>query len=158
MLAISTITGGTLAYQTLFNHLVVERDFYTWMFAGELNITVGYLLDPLTGVMLFVVTFVSLWIHLYSIGYMEKDEGYWRYFAYLNMFVFFMLILVLGNSFPLTFVGWEGVGLASYLLIGFWYFRDAPRNAEGFSSLPAGLFYIFLRYKSAVMGWVDISP
>jgi len=97
MLAISTITGGTLAYQTLFNHLVVERDFYTWMFAGELNITVGYLLDPLTGVMLFVVTFVSLWIHLYSIGYMEKDEGYWRYFAYLNMFVFFMLILVLGT-------------------------------------------------------------
>jgi len=129
MLAISTVTGGILAYQTLFNHLVVERDFYTWIFAGDLNITVGYLLDPLTGVMLFVVTFVSLWIHLYSIGYMEKDEGYWRYFSYLNMFVFFMLILVLGNSFALTFVGWEGVGLASYLLIGFWYFRDAPRNA-----------------------------
>jgi NADH-quinone oxidoreductase subunit L len=152
MLAISTITGGTLAYQTLFNHLVVERDFYTWMFAGELNITVGYLLDPLTGVMLFVVTFVSLWIHLYSIGYMEKDEGYWRYFAYLNMFVFFMLILVLGNSFPLTFVGWEGVGLASYLLIGFWYFRDAPRNAGlkafvvnrvGDAGFLLGMFLIF---------------
>jgi NADH-quinone oxidoreductase subunit L len=152
MLAISTITGGTLAYQTLFNNLVVERDFYTWMFAGELNITVGYLLDPLTGVMLFVVTFVSLWIHLYSIGYMEKDEGYWRYFAYLNMFVFFMLILVLGNSFPLTFVGWEGVGLASYLLIGFWYFRDAPRNAGlkafvvnrvGDAGFLLGMFLIF---------------
>jgi proton-translocating NADH-quinone oxidoreductase, chain L len=152
MLAISTITGGTLAYQTLFKNLVVERDFYTWMFAGELNITVGYLLDPLTGVMLFVVTFVSLWIHLYSIGYMEKDEGYWRYFAYLNMFVFFMLILVLGNSFPLTFVGWEGVGLASYLLIGFWYFRDAPRNAGlkafvvnrvGDAGFLLGMFLIF---------------
>jgi len=152
MLAISTITGGILAYQTLFNNLVVERDFYTWMFAGELNITVGYLLDPLTGVMLFVVTFVSLWIHLYSIGYMEKDEGYWRYFAYLNMFVFFMLILVLGNSFPLTFVGWEGVGLASYLLIGFWYFRDAPRNAGlkafvvnrvGDAGFLLGMFLIF---------------
>ncbi len=152
MLAISTVTGGILAYQTLFNHLVVERDFYTWIFAGDLSITVGYLLDPLTGVMLFVVTFVSLWIHIYSIGYMEKDEGYWRYFSYLNMFVFFMLILVLGNSFALTFVGWEGVGLASYLLIGFWYFRDAPRNAGmkafvvnrvGDAGFLLGMFLIF---------------
>ncbi len=152
MLAISTVTGNILAYQTLFNHLILERDFYTWLFAGELKVTVGYLLDPLTGIMLFVVTFVSLWIHLYSIGYMEKDESYWRYFAYLNMFVFFMLILVLGNSFALTFVGWEGVGLASYLLIGFWYFRDAPRNAGmkafvvnrvGDAGFLLGMFLIF---------------
>ncbi|MEO0138295.1 MAG: NADH-quinone oxidoreductase subunit L [candidate division WOR-3 bacterium] len=152
MLLISTLTGGYLAYQTLFGGLTVEKDLYTWMFAGDLNITVGYLLDPLAGIMLFVVTFVSLWIHLYSIGYMEHDEGYWRYFSYLNMFVFFMLVLVLGNSFPVTFVGWEGVGLASYLLIGFWYFRDAPRQAGmkafvvnriGDAGFLLGMFLIF---------------
>jgi len=101
MLAISATSGGYLAYQALFNHLHVSKDIYTWVSVGNLHIPVGYLIDPLTGVMLFVVTFVSLWIHLYSIGYMAHDKGYWRYFAYLNMFVFFMLLLVLGNNFRL---------------------------------------------------------
>ncbi len=128
-LVVSATSGGILAYQALFQHVHVDRTFYVWAHIGGLEIPVGYLIDPLTGVMLFVVTFVSLWIHLYSIGYMAHDKGYWRYFSYLNMFVFFMLVLVLGNNFLLTFVGWEGVGLASYLLIGFWYFNDAPRQA-----------------------------
>jgi NADH-quinone oxidoreductase subunit L len=71
--------------------------------------------------MLLVVTGVSMLIHIYSVGYMQADPGYARYFAYLNLFVFFMLVLVLGSSFPILFIGWEGVGLCSYLLIGFWY-------------------------------------
>ncbi len=152
MLLISAITGGYLAYSTLFGGLTLDRDIYLWIAAGDLKIPVGYILDPLTGVMLFVVTFVSLWIHMYSIGYMAEDEGYWRYFSYLNMFVFFMLLLVLGNNFALTFVGWEGVGLASYLLIGFWYYRDAPRQAGmkafvvnriGDAGFLLGMFLIF---------------
>src|SRR5207249_9281413 len=78
-------------------------------------------LDPLSGVMLLVVTGISALIHLYSVGYMHDDPGYARYFAELNLFVFFMLTLVLGASFPVMFVGWEGVGLCSYLLISFWF-------------------------------------
>ncbi len=157
MLAVSATSGGYLAYQALFNHLHVSKDIYTWVSVGNLHIPVGYLIDPLTGVMLFVVTFVSLWIHLYSIGYMEHDKGYWRYFAYLNMFVFFMLLLVLGNNFLMTFVGWEGVGLASYLLIGFWYFNDAPRQAGmkafvvnriGDAGFLLGMFLIFTLFGS----------
>ena len=78
-------------------------------------------MDPLTLVMCFVVTFVGTLIHLYSIGYMREEPGYWRFFSYLNLFMFSMLVLVLGDNFVLMFVGWEGVGLCSYLLISFWY-------------------------------------
>ena len=88
---------------------------------AELTIDFGFLLDPLSAVMLFVVTFVGFWIHVYSIGYMGHEEGYQRYFAYLNLFMGAMLLLVLGNNFLVMFVGWEGVGLCSYLLIGFYY-------------------------------------
>src|SRR3989475_9692438 len=88
---------------------------------GELHVTVALQLDQLSAVMLLVVTGVSSLIHVFSVGYMGEDPGYARYFAYLNLFVFFMLVLVLGASFPVMFVGWEGVGLCSYLLIGFWF-------------------------------------
>lgn len=97
-------------------------------FAG-LKIDFGILIDPLSIFMLFFVTFVGFWIHLYSIGYMGKEEGYARYFAYLNLFMFFMLILSLSNNFVLMFVGWEGVGLCSYLLIGFYFKEEWPSNA-----------------------------
>jgi NADH-quinone oxidoreductase subunit L len=103
---------------------------YSWIAVGDLSVTVSFLLDSLSVVMVLVVTGVSFLIHIYSIGYMHGDPGYHRYFAYLNLFVFSMLILILGDSLPLLFVGWEGVGLCSYLLIGFW-FEDPQKAAAG---------------------------
>src|SRR6185295_7392838 len=103
--------------------------FWSWIPSGQLQIDFAFQVDPLSSVMLLVVTGVGLLIHIFSIGYMRSDPGYPRYFAYLNLFVFFMLILVLGESFPVMFVGWEGVGLCSYLLIGFWYSEKANADA-----------------------------
>ena len=100
-----------------------------WIPSGDLLVNLGFLVDPLSMVMLLTVTGVSFLIHVYSIGYMHDDAGFRRYFVYLNLFVFFMLMLVSANSFLLMFVGWEGVGLCSYLLIGFWYQRQAPADA-----------------------------
>ena len=99
-----------------------------WMPAGDLQIDAALQLDQLSMVMTLVVTGVGLLIHVFSVGYMQDDPGYPRYFAYLNLFVFFMLVLVLGASYPVMFVGWEGVGLCSYLLIGFWFTRQGERG------------------------------
>jgi len=113
------------------NHETVLLDrFYTWINAGNFIVDVTFRVDPLSAVMILVVTGVSFLIHVYSIGYMAEDRGYWRYFTYLNLFVFFMLILVLANNLLLLFVGWEGVGLCSYLLIGFWY-EDNDKASAG---------------------------
>ena len=95
--------------------------YWDWIPGGTLQVSAALQVDPLSAVMLLVVTGVGSLIHIFSVGYMHDDEGYARYFAYLNLFVFFMLTLVLGANFPVTFVGWEGVGLCSYLLIGFWF-------------------------------------
>ena len=107
--------------------------YWSWVPAGDLQVSVAFQVDQLSTIMLLVITGVGSLIHLFSIGYMREDPGYARYFAYLNLFVFFMLVLVLGASFPLMFVGWEGVGLCSYLLIGFWFSEkvnaDAGRKA-----------------------------
>jgi NADH-quinone oxidoreductase subunit L len=100
-----------------------------WIQAGSFHADFSFQLDQLTLVMLSVVTGVGFLIHIYSVGYMGEEDGYWRFFAYMNLFLFFMLTLVLAENFLLMFVGWEGVGLASYLLIGFWYTRDAAANA-----------------------------
>jgi NADH-quinone oxidoreductase subunit L len=102
---------------------------YTWMLAGNFSVDIGFLIDPLSLVMLLVVCWVSLLIHIYSIGYMHGDPGYARYFTELNLFVFFMLILVSANNFLMMFVGWEGVGLCSYLLIGFWLEKKSATDA-----------------------------
>ena len=102
--------------------------YWDWIPVGALHVTAALQVDPLSAVMILVVTGVGSLIHLFSVGYMGADEGYARYFAYLNLFVFFMLVLVLGASFPVMFVGWEGVGLCSYLLIGFWF--DVTANAD----------------------------
>lgn len=104
-------------------------ELFDWIVTPDVNIKVAFWVDQLTAVMLMVVTTLSFWIHVYSIGYMGHDPGYPRYFTYLNMFVFFMLILVLGSSYLLLFVGWEGVGLCSYLLIGYWYERESAWKA-----------------------------
>ena len=102
---------------------------WSWMPVGELQIDFAFQVDQLSAMMLLVVTGVGALIHVFSVGYMRDDPGYPRYFAYLNLFVFFMLILVLGSSFPVLFIGWEGVGLCSYLLIGFWYTDHANADA-----------------------------
>jgi len=106
-----------------------EIILYKWIVAGKFSIDIGFRLDALSFVMLLVVTGVSFLIHIYSIGYMHHDSSYSRFFAYLNLFTFSMLILILANNFLMLFVGWEGVGLCSYLLIGFWYEDNANSDA-----------------------------
>jgi NADH-quinone oxidoreductase subunit L len=112
---------------------VTERHFekviFDWVVSGSFQTVVGYQIDPLSILMALVVTGVSFFIHIYSVGYMHDDPGYPRYFTYLNLFVFMMLNLILANNFLLMFVGWEGVGLCSYLLIGFWFEKDSASNA-----------------------------
>jgi NADH-quinone oxidoreductase subunit L len=103
--------------------------YWSWIPAGRLQLGFALQADQLSAVMMMVVTGVSALIHIFSVGYMGEDPGYARYFSYLNLFVFFMLLLVLGASFPVMFVGWEGVGLCSYLLIGFWYEEKANADA-----------------------------
>lgn len=100
-----------------------NETLYEWMVVGGLKMEVGFLVDGLTAMMMCVVTFVSLMVHVYTIGYMEEDEGYNRFFAYISLFTFSMLMLVMSNNFLQLFFGWEAVGLVSYLLIGFWYTR-----------------------------------
>ena len=94
---------------------------YTWMVSDGLSMEVGFLVDRLSALMMAVVTFVSLMVHIYTIGYMHDDPGYQRFFSYISLFTFAMLMLVMSNNFLQLFFGWEAVGLVSYLLIGFWY-------------------------------------
>jgi len=108
---------------------VFEILLYRWIPCGDLQVNIGFLVDALSLIMMLTVSGVSFVIHVYSVGYMHDDPGFRRYFTYLNLFVFFMLILVSANSFLLMFIGWEGVGLCSYLLIGFWYQKKAPADA-----------------------------
>src|SRR4249919_752718 len=100
-----------------------NQNLYTWFEVGGYNAHVGFMVDKLTAMMMVVVTFVSLLVHVYTIGYMEEDPGYQRFFSYISLFTFSMLMLVMSNNFLQLFFGWEAVGLVSYLLIGFWYTR-----------------------------------
>lgn len=102
---------------------------FSWINSGNLQIPFEFLYDPLSSLFLLIITGIGFLIHVYSVGYMHDDEGFSRFFTYLNLFVFFMLLLVLGNNYLITFVGWEGVGLCSYLLIGFWFKNTAYNNA-----------------------------
>ncbi len=124
IIAFGMVDGGT----TLPNQ---DEDgvIYSWIAGESFSVNIGFHVDALTTVMLLVITGVGFLIHVYSIGYMHGDEGYTRYFAYLNLFVFAMLILVVGNNYLMMFVGWEGVGLCSYLLIGFWYEKQSATDA-----------------------------
>src|SRR5271170_8104266 len=100
-------------------------NYFTWIVAGPFRVDFSLQVDQLTVVMLLVVSFVGMLIHIYSTGYMAHEDGYYRFFCYLNLFVFFMLTLVLGANLIVMFVGWEGVGLCSYLLIGFWFLKQS---------------------------------
>ena len=111
-------------------HDPVIMSYWTWMATGTFAVEAAIQLDQLSMIMMMIITGVGFLIHVFSVGYMRDDPGYPRYFAYLNLFVFFMLVLVMGASYPLMFVGWEGVGLCSYLLIGFW-FGDREKSDAG---------------------------
>jgi NADH-quinone oxidoreductase subunit L len=108
---------------------IIEQVLFSWVPSPPLQVNMGFLLDPLSAVMILVVSGVGFLIHVYSVGYMHKDPGYGRYFTYLNLFTFAMLTLVLADNFLLMFVGWEGVGLCSYLLIGFWFEKKSASDA-----------------------------
>jgi NADH-quinone oxidoreductase subunit L len=139
--AVSTVGVGVLAASFLVAagifvelwrhppHAPIIISLWRWLPAGALQIDFAFQVDQLSTVMLLIVTGVGSLIHLFSVGYMKEDPGYARYFAYLNLFVVFMLVLVLGSSFPVMFIGWEGVGLCSYLLIGFWFSDKANADA-----------------------------
>ncbi|WP_312747702.1 NADH-quinone oxidoreductase subunit L [Sphingobacterium multivorum] len=108
---------------------IIEQHVFDWIAVGNLKIGLSFLVDPLSAIMLLIVTGIGFLIHVYSIGYMHHDRGFGKFFAYLNLFIFFMLLLVLGSNYLVMFIGWEGVGLCSYLLIGFWYKNSSYANA-----------------------------
>jgi len=105
------------------------QSIFDWISAGSLHVSLSFLVDPLSAVMLLIVTGIGFLIHVYSIGYMQHDAGFAKFFAYLNLFIFFMLLLVLGSNYIVMFIGWEGVGLCSYLLIGFWFKNSSYAGA-----------------------------
>jgi NADH-quinone oxidoreductase subunit L len=107
-----------------------NENLYTWLVSGDIHFNVGFLIDNLTAMMMVVVTFVSLMVHIYTIGYMHEDPGYSRFFSYISLFTFAMLMLVMSNNFMQLFFGWEAVGLVSYLLIGFWFTRPTAVYAN----------------------------
>jgi NADH-quinone oxidoreductase subunit L len=129
----ATLIATYLAFQALggsYGEHGIRHIYYTWMAVGDLRVEFGYVLDNLSALMLIVVTWIGALVHVYSIGYMAHDPGKWRFFAYLNLFMFSMLLLVLASSYLVVFAAWELVGLSSYLLIGFWYTRRAPALAS----------------------------
>ena len=135
-IAILGVAISTVLSLYVFNHHVLNdadifnQNIYTWMQIGGLNISVGFLVDNLTSVMLVVVSFVSLMVHIYTIGYMHEDKGYTKFFSYISLFTFAMFTLVISNNFMQLFFGWEAVGLVSYLLIGFWHHKESAIEAN----------------------------
>ena len=123
LVAFSTIASFYVLYQVVVNGAYFNDTLYTWSVIGNIPIEIGFLVDSLTATMMVVVTTVSLMVHIYTIGYMIDDPGYQRFFSYISLFTFSMLMLVMANNMLLLFFGWEAVGLVSYLLIGFWYER-----------------------------------
>jgi NADH-quinone oxidoreductase subunit L len=122
--------ASVVIFQDVRNGHLFNGTVYTWMESGGLKFEIGFLIDPLTTMMMLVVTFVSLMVHIYTIGYMKDDPGYQRFFSYISLFTFSMLMLVMSNNFLQLFFGWEAVGLVSYLLIGFWHDRPTAIYAN----------------------------
>lgn len=143
---------------------IIAVHFFDWISVGDLNVSAGFVLDPISAVMILVITGVGSLIHLFSIGYMSHDERPAKYFSYLNLFLFNMLLLVLGSNLLMTFVGWEGVGLCSYLLIGFW-FTDAQKAAAGMKAFVTnrigdagfliGIFVLFATFNT--LNYADLA-
>lgn len=148
--------------QTVYGHLSYTA--YQWIYAGDLGVDIALMLDPLTALLLLLITGVGFLIHIYSAGYMADDPAEWRYFSYLNLFCFAMLMLVLGQNMLVTFIGWEGVGLCSYLLIGFWYDDDAKAaagqkafivNRVGDFAFLIGMFILF--YETGTLDYLELQ-
>lgn len=142
-----------------------EVNLFDWFQLGYFKVQFSFLVDQLSSLMLLIITGVGFLIHLYSVGYMHDDKGFGKFFSYLNLFVFFMLLLVLGSNYLILFIGWEGVGLCSYLLIGFWYtnpaYADAAKkafimNRIGDLGFVIGIFLIFKYFGS--VAYADIFP
>ncbi len=133
-ITIALVAVSFFASVAIFNDVQAGHTFngsvYTWLTSGDTRFQVGFLIDSLTAIMMLVVTFVSLMVHIYTIGYMEEDSGYQRFFSYISLFTFSMLMLVMANNFMQLFFGWEAVGLVSYLLIGFWYTKETAIYAN----------------------------
>lgn len=130
---LGVLVACIISFMTLFQVMdgaTYNDTLYTWMTVAGMKLEVGFLVDSLTATMMCVVTFVSLMVHIYTIGYMKDDEGYNRFFAYISLFTFSMLMLVMSNNFLQLFFGWEAVGLVSYLLIGFWFKRPTAIKAN----------------------------
>jgi NADH-quinone oxidoreductase subunit L len=121
---------STIIFVDVLNGNTFDGTLYTWITMGDTRLEVGFLIDRLSALMMVVVTFVSLMVHTYTVGYMAEDPGYQRFFAYISLFTFAMLMLVMANNFLQLFFGWEAVGLVSYLLIGFWYTRESAIYAN----------------------------
>jgi NADH-quinone oxidoreductase subunit L len=139
------------------SHSLLEKNLFSWINAGSFKVNLSFQFDSLTAVMVLVVSLVGFLIHIYSVGYMSKDKSYTRYFTYLNLFVFFMLVLIMASNLVLMFVGWEGVGLCSYLLIGFWFEKHSAANAGkkafivnriGDAGFLIGILFIFVHIGS----------
>ncbi len=126
---VSFLLAILVFFHVQFGPTSTDVRYFTWIPSGELQVPVGFLIDPLTSIMMLVITGVGFLIHVYSIGYMHGDDGFARFFSYLNLFMFSMLILVMADNYLLLFVGWEGVGLCSYLLIAFWHERVSAIQA-----------------------------
>jgi len=164
---LSFLLALQVIWQVAFEGVRAEIILYEWVVAGNLHVNIGFLIDPLTAVMLFVVTGVGLLVHIYSAGYMHGDPGYPRFFTYMNLFMVSMLLLIMANNYLLLFVGWEGVGLCSYLLIGYWYEKKSASDAGkkafivnriGDAGFVLGLFLIFVNFGSLEFGQVFAHP
>jgi len=124
------LAASIAVYQDVMAGNIFNGPVYTWLVSGSIRFEIGFLIDPLSATMMIVVSFVSLMVHIYTIGYMADDPGYQRFFSYISLFTFSMLMLVMSNNFLQLFFGWEAVGLVSYLLIGFWYNRPTAIYAN----------------------------
>ena len=168
--ALSCVLSFYVFYQLVWGGAgTFNQDLYTWFEVGPFGAHIGFMVDRLTALMMVVVTFVSLMVHIYTIGYMADDPGYQRFFSYIALFTFSMLLLVMANNFLQLFIGWEAVGLVSYLLIGFWFKRPTATFAMlkafmvnrvgdfGFILGIAGVLYWFgsLDYAQVFVGALD---
>ena len=145
LMVISFIAALIVAKSVFIDGKIVNQLLYHWFADSHYSFNIGFLVDQLTAVMLIVVTFISLLVHIYTIGYMHEDPGYQRFFSYVSLFTFMMLMLVTANNFLQLFFGWEGVGLVSYLLIGFWFKTEAAAN---------GSFKAFIVNRIGDMGFI----
>ncbi len=162
---VSFVISFILFIQLLQGASRIEVTVFNWIHAGNFNASIGFLVDPLSSIMLLIITGVGFLIHVYSVGYMHDDAGYNRFFSYLNLFIFFMLMLVMGANYLVMFVGWEGVGLCSYLLIGFWFKNQEYNKAAnkafimnriGDLGLLLGVILIFINLGS--LDYAEVFP